>query len=423
MGLLKTDPILPWQERPPGSSPARTGNERRTERRITRVVKAPVSVKAGAGPMNQTQLRVVGMALIVIAIALAASGMSFAKRLPRYEATAMVKVERDEIDLPVLKDFPELATLATPDLDSTYFIQTEIALLQSEATLNHVITNLDLNRVWGKRLYDGQPLKTAETLQMLKSRLLVQPGPEVNFITIRAAGEEAAEAAAIANTTARAYCDYRTDYRRRLTQNALDALAGKSVEMQQNIAAAREKVQQAGQQLDPALREQAAARSTIAETEALQNLRARYSESILRYLAKSNQLARYQPKDLGTDENIAQLKAMAEKAKTEMVAAESATRDELRKQEQLRTYQSARFELDELTQLFAPLQETMERLRNDLRPKEHAPAQIVEQASTPTVPDTREAGRGRVFLGSSGLACALGVALLLLSRKPKTSAT
>ncbi|MFO1514547.1 MAG: hypothetical protein U1F83_16830 [Verrucomicrobiota bacterium] len=87
----------------------------------------------------------------------------------------------------------------------------------------------------------------------------------------------------------------------------------------------------------------------------------------------------------------------------------------------LENYRTARLELDELNQLFAPLQKTVEGLKSDLRPQGHPPAQIVEQASVPTTADTREAGRGRVILGGGGLAFVLGFGLLWFSRKPKTS--
>ncbi len=371
--------------------------------------------------MNQTLSRTFGLALIVIAVALGIFGLPLAQQPPRFEASALVKVERDSVDLPELNQVAGLTAQAAAEADSTFFIQTEIALLQSEATLNRVITNLDLNHAWAKRLNDGQSLKISETLQILKGRLHAQPGPEVTLITIKAVSEIPAEAAEMANAAARAYCDYRADYRRRLTQNALDAVAGKFSEMQNKIVLAREKLQQAGQKLDPALLAQAAAGPPAPESETLRAARARFSESVLRYLAKSNQLAHYQSKAANEDENVAQLKASAEKAKSEMLAVEAATRNELGRHELLQSYNAARLELEEVNQLFAPLKKTVESLQNDLRPKEPAPAQIVEQASPPTVPDAREVERGRVFLGCGGLALALGVGLLWIARKPRSS--
>ncbi|MFO1514548.1 MAG: Wzz/FepE/Etk N-terminal domain-containing protein [Verrucomicrobiota bacterium] len=227
--------------------------------------------------MNQTLTRTFGLALIVIAVALGIFGLPLAQQPPRFEASALVKVERDNVDLPELNQIAGLTAQAAAEADNTFFIQTEIALLQSEATLNRVITNLDLNHVWAKRLNDGQSLKISETLQILKGRLHAQPGPEVTLITIKAVSEIPTEAAEMANAAARAYCDYRADYRRRLTQSALDAVAGKFAEMQNKIVLAREKLQQAGQKLDPALLEQAAAGPPAAESETLRTLRARYS--------------------------------------------------------------------------------------------------------------------------------------------------
>jgi hypothetical protein len=187
--------------------------------------------------------------------------------------------------------------------------------------------------------------------------------------------------------------------------------------MEKKAAAAREKVEQAWQQLDPALREKAVAAPPESESEALRTLHARYAETVLRYLAQSNQLALYPTNTVVADEVVEQLKVRAEKAKAEMVAAETATRSEVRKQESLRNYHAARLEFEELTQLSAPLKKTVETLQNDLRPREHAPARIVEQAVPPVTPDVQEASRGKTFLAGSGLALALGIGLVLFGKK------
>jgi len=366
--------------------------------------------------MNQTYQRAAGIALITSAVALGVVGWPLAQQPGRYDATATIEVQRDQADLPDLTKVPGLAAGA----DNNYFIQTEIALLQSEVTLSTVITNLDLNHAWGRRLGDGRTLDFPETLQWLKARLQVQVGAEPSLINITAASDDAIEAAEIANATARAYCDYLVDYRRRLTLNALDAIAGQQGEMERSVAAAREKVQQTAQQLDPALREQAAGGPVGGESDTLRTLRAHFSEALLRYIVQSNQLARYQLQAAEGDENVAQLKARAEQAKAEMLAAESATREELRKQELLQNYRAARLELEDSLQRFAPLQKTVADLKNKLRPQGPASTQIVESASTPVTPDNREAARGRVLLVSGGVTFVLGVGLLMFPRKART---
>lgn len=291
-------------------------------------------------------------------------------------------------------------------------------MLQSEATLNKVVTNLDLSRAWSARLSVGESLSPVETLQRLKAHLQVQPGADPAFINITAHSDDPAEASEIANATARAYCDYRADYRRRLKQNALNAVAGRHAEMEQAITDARGKLDQIAQQIEPAQREQADPGAAAVESETLRALRSRLSEALLHYIAQSNQLVLYQAHAADGDENVGQLKARAEKAKTEMITAETATREELRKQESLQNYRAARHEVDELLKRFAPIHKTVTELQNELRSPGHPPAEIVESASKPTIPDTREAARGRLWLMGGGLALVAGAGLLLFSRKP-----
>jgi hypothetical protein len=115
---------------------------------------------------------------------------------------------------------------------------------------------------------------------------------------------------------------------------------------------------------------------------------------------------------------VGQLKAKAEKARSEVLKVEAAVRDELHKQELQRNYRTARFELEQLNQLFTPLKKTVEDLQNELRPRQNAPAQLVEQAVPPRAPNVRDAGRGPTILAASGAVLALGVGLLLMGRKP-----
>ena len=49
-----------------------------------------------------------------------------------------------------------------------YFIQTEFEVIQSEVILGKVIEDLDLNNEWGKKYANGEPLKTSETIALLK---------------------------------------------------------------------------------------------------------------------------------------------------------------------------------------------------------------------------------------------------------------
>ena len=369
--------------------------------------------------MNRTQFKLLGLALIVIAVALGVTGLMRAKRPLAYSATAVVKVERDKIDLPELTGLPRLAAVANAGVDNTYFIQTEIAVIQSDATFSQVITQLNLGQTWGQRFNGGGVLTTTEASQLLKSRLEVQPGADLGLISIKATSDGAAESAEIANATAQAYCEYRADYRRRLAQTALNAVAEKYADLEKQIATAGDKVEKAWQQLDPALRELATTNPTSAGHGVLRNLHAQHSESLLRYLAASNQLAFLKLTNALAAEVVDQLNARAAKAQAEIVATEAKIQDEIRRLDLLKRYQAGRFEFEELRQRFAPIKKTTDELKAEIHAQGPATASLVEPATTPTRPDVSGTTQDRLFLPAAGVAGVLGIGLVVLGRKPQ----
>src|SRR6266480_6818204 len=82
-----------------------------------------------------------------------------------FSSTARIKIERDQTDIPgVMSQQPWAGTY------DPYFIQTEFEVIQSEVILGKVITDLDLNKDWGKKFANGETLKTTETMTLLKNR-------------------------------------------------------------------------------------------------------------------------------------------------------------------------------------------------------------------------------------------------------------
>jgi len=120
-----------------------------------------------------------------------------------YASTARIKVEQDPTSLSV--------GTASPAAYDPYFIQTTVELMQSDLILNRVITNLNLNTVWGKKYYGGNILKTSEAMQILKGRISLMPVRGTKLISITVYDEEKNEAAAIANAVAEAYREYRVE--------------------------------------------------------------------------------------------------------------------------------------------------------------------------------------------------------------------
>ena len=90
-----------------------------------------------------------------------------------------------------------------------YFIQTEFEIMQSEKVLGRVIESLDLNNKWGKKYNGGTPLKTEDTMQLLKQRMSLTPERNTKLIDITVYSEDKADAARLANGIAVAYQEYR----------------------------------------------------------------------------------------------------------------------------------------------------------------------------------------------------------------------
>lgn len=154
-----------------------------------------------------------------------------------YAATARIKVERDFSD----KAMPGSQAPISYD---PYFIQTEYEVIQSQAVLGRVAEVLDLKTAWGKRYAAGMKLKEWETLALLRGRLELRPVRNTSLIEIRAFGEDAGEAAAIANAVAETYRDYRLGQRQQLAQTAIRVLEERYAEQENKVRKAQAEVDQ-----------------------------------------------------------------------------------------------------------------------------------------------------------------------------------
>src|SRR6516165_6614672 len=86
-----------------------------------------------------------------------------------FSSSARIKIERDQSDI---TGFMERGIGVGYD---PYFIQTEFELIQSEVILGQVIKDLNLNQEWGRKYGDGNPLKTPESMQVLKNKMELRP--------------------------------------------------------------------------------------------------------------------------------------------------------------------------------------------------------------------------------------------------------
>ncbi len=137
-----------------------------------------------------------------------------------YASTTRIKVESDVNDIASLLNTP---TASMSGFDP-YFIQTTFEIMQSQIVLSNVVSRLNLNTEWGKKYFNGETLKTSETLEILKGRMSLAPVRNTKLIAITVYSEDRNEAANLANAIAEAYRDYRLQSRRQLTENGLEKM-------------------------------------------------------------------------------------------------------------------------------------------------------------------------------------------------------
>ena len=65
-----------------------------------------------------------------------------------------------------------------------YFIQTTFEIMRSQLVLSNVIATLHLNEEWGKKYFNGETLKTTETMEILKRRMQLAPVKNTKLISI-----------------------------------------------------------------------------------------------------------------------------------------------------------------------------------------------------------------------------------------------
>ena len=151
-----------------------------------------------------------------------------------YASTCKIRVKNDVNDIGGGLSQTYQASMFDP-----YFIQTTFEIMQSSLVLSNVISSLNLNVEWGKKYFNGEVLKTTETLEILKGRMGLAPVRNTELISITVYSDDPKEAALLANTIAEAYKNYRLDTRRQITAKGLGVLEDQyltesnSIEMEQ----------------------------------------------------------------------------------------------------------------------------------------------------------------------------------------------
>ena len=159
-----------------------------------------------------------------------------------YASTARIKVEKDVTDI---------AGFSAPQMSGydPYFIQTTFEIMGSQLVLSNVIARMKLNEEWGKKYFNGETLKTTETMEILKQRMQLAPVKNTELISITVYSDDKDEAAQLANAIAEAYMNYRFESRRQLTEGGLKELETQFRVQEQEIKTNQDIVEQLRQEL------------------------------------------------------------------------------------------------------------------------------------------------------------------------------
>jgi len=155
-----------------------------------------------------------------------------------YASTCRIKVENDFNDISSGNTIA--ASMAPYD---PYFIQTTFEIMQSQLVLSNVISKLNLNVEWGQKYFNGETLKSTETMEILKGRMSLAPVRNTKLISITVYSDDAKEAAQLANAIAEAYRTYRMESRQDNTTRGLKVLTDQYLDESNQIQSAQQQIE------------------------------------------------------------------------------------------------------------------------------------------------------------------------------------
>jgi capsular exopolysaccharide synthesis family protein len=139
---------------------------------------------------------------------------------PSYSSTSQVRIEPDTIsDVPTISEGSGTYMPYDP-----YFMETEQKAILGQDVLTRVVDRLHLDEVWGKAYNNGTPFKVSDTLDILRGRIGLAPERNTKIIDISVSSDDKDEAAAIANSVAEAYKDYRLEQHSSRMTNGISML-------------------------------------------------------------------------------------------------------------------------------------------------------------------------------------------------------
>jgi uncharacterized protein involved in exopolysaccharide biosynthesis len=172
---------------------------------------------------------VVVFAVVFLLVFMASITITFI--LPEsYASTTRLKVESEGNDILAMNVQP----VSTQPYDP-YFLQTTFEIIQSQLVLNPVMDKLNLNAIWGKKYFNGEILKPAKTMELLKQRMQLNTVRNTKLISITVYSDDKNEAPQIANAIAESYRDYRSQSQSEVKAKGIDALQNQYQEQEGQI--------------------------------------------------------------------------------------------------------------------------------------------------------------------------------------------
>ncbi len=171
-----------------------------------------------------------GLALLLAGLALVGAGLWLLLKPAQFAATARIWTEP-----------PHLSAGSDYSYDP-YFIQTEFEILQSQLVLGSVVTNLNLNEKWGAKYSKPSPLKTTESIAIIKNQLRLAPVRGTRLIAITFQSYDRQESAQVANAIAEAYQNYRITSRAEAVAKGLQILQQQYRDVEEKIRVAQTNV-------------------------------------------------------------------------------------------------------------------------------------------------------------------------------------
>jgi capsular polysaccharide biosynthesis protein len=182
--------------------------------------------------MKSTQTKILGLALLIIGLALCGFGLSLLLSPPEYVATVRIHVANDE--------FSNKNRLGVPYSDGgfdPYFVVDAAREIQMNS-LTNAIEALNLNEVWGEKFNQGHKLEMSQSIKRLKRKLCIIPEESNKWARpwkICVKSENPVEAARLANAIAKCYVDYVGQLFKQKQSNELEALQEQLLDEQKQI--------------------------------------------------------------------------------------------------------------------------------------------------------------------------------------------